>query len=122
MELNAFSWATLRNVQVWKHIEAIMQTLDTLNFYDAAENSTKLDKEFRYVKNYCSETKIKRWNDANVPIPKRWIEIFRYLENEICEYKQMAKMVEIILCRSTASVERDFTAINKNGGKNEIKN
>lgn len=115
MELKAFSWATLRNVPVWKDIEAIMQKLDTLNLYDAAENSTKLHKEFGYVKNYCSETKIKQWKDDKVPIPKRWVEIFSHLETETCEYKEMAKMVEYILCLpgSTASVERVFAAMNK---------
>ena len=45
----------------------------------------------------------------------RWVEIFKHLDDQSCDYKEMAKIIEYILCLpgSTASVERVFAEMNK---------
>lgn len=115
MESKIYSWAMLRKVPVWNDVQLVMNKLNDLKLYDANENSTNLHKEFGYVKNYCSDAKIKKWKDENVPISKRWVGIFTHLNTENCNYKEMAAIVEYILCLpgSTASVERVFASMNK---------
>lgn len=115
MELKIYSWAMLRKLPIWNDVHLVMGKLNDLKLYDANENSTNLHKEFGYVKNYCSDAKIKKWKDENIPISKRWVEIFTHLDTQNCNYEEMAAIVEYILCLpgSTASVERTFASMNK---------
>lgn len=115
MELKIYSWVMLRKAPVWKEVEMVMNKLNDSKLYAANKNSAKLHKEFGYVKNFCSEAKIKKWKDENVTISKRWVEIFTHLETENCDYEEMAAIVEYVLCLpgSTASVERVFASMNK---------
>lgn len=115
MELHMYSWAALRKIPVWKDVESAMQKLEKKKLYDAKENAVKLHRQFGFVKNYCSESKMKQWNDAKVSIPNRWVELFRHLERENCDFDEMAAIIEYILCMpgSTASVERVFSGMNK---------
>lgn len=110
-----YSWAVLRKVPLWKDVEDTMIKLDTKKLYDAKENAVKLHRQFGYVKTYCSESKIKQWNDEKIPITNRWVEIFSHLERENCDFDEMAAIIEYILCMpgSTASVERVFSGMNK---------
>lgn len=96
-----------------------MQKLDAQKLYDANENAMKLHKELGYVKNYCSESKIKQWKDGKVTTTNRWVEVFSHLDAESCDYKEFAKIIEYILCMpgSTGSVERVFAAMNKSWTK-----
>lgn len=92
-----------------------MSQLNEKQLYDANENSAQLHKEFCYVKNYCSDSKIKQWIEKKVSMTERWVEIFKHLDDQSCDYKEMAKIIEYILCLpgSTASVERVFAEMNK---------
>lgn len=92
-----------------------MKTLNNLRLYDANENATKLHGQFRYVKNYCTDDKIRKWRNDNTSITNRWVEVFNHLQAENCEYYEIAKLIEYILCLpgTTASVERVFAAMNK---------
>lgn len=115
LELKKYSWVTLRQIPTWKNVEEVMIQFDEQSLYNANENSVQLHTEFCYLKNYCSESKIKQWKDQKVSITKRWVEIFKHLDNQSCDYKEIAKIVEFILCLpgSTAPVERVFSAMNK---------
>ena len=88
----------LRKAPVWKDVKIVMNKLNDSKLYDANVNSSKMHTEFGYVKTYCSEAKIKHWKDENLPISKRWVEIFTHVENENCAYKEMAAIVEYFLC------------------------
>lgn len=84
MELKIYSWEMLRKAPVWKDVEIMLNKLNDLKLYNAVENSSKVHKEFGYVKTYCSDAKIKHRKDENFPISKRWIELFTHLETENC--------------------------------------
>lgn len=92
-----------------------MNTLSEYNLYNANENAVNLHTQFRYIKNYCTSDKIMQWREGNVSIVDRWVEIFIHLNKADCEFKEMATIVEYILCLpgTSASVERIFSAVNK---------
>lgn len=115
MELKMYSWALLRQPLDWKNVAASTKHLHAFELYDRKENSAQLHEEFGYVKSFCTETKIAQWRNEKVSMPKRWVEIVSHLQAQDCEYKEMAAIVEYILCLpgSTASVERVFAAMNK---------
>lgn len=114
-QLKIFAWAMLTRAPTWKEVEVVMAKLNDLDLYDANENATKLHGQFRYVKNYCTDDKIKQWRNDKVSIPNRWVEVFSHLQAENCEHNEIAKLIEYILCLpgTTASVERVFSAMNK---------
>lgn len=113
--LQIFAWAMLKETPTWKDVEAVMNKLSEFDLYDANENAPNLHTQFRYVKNYCTSDKIKQWKDGNVSIANRWVELFNHLNKVDCEYKEIATLVEYILCLpgTTASVERVFSAVIK---------
>lgn len=113
--LKKFTWAALKKPPVWQNVEAVMNILSENNLYDAFGNATKLHTQFCYIKNYCAEDKIKKWNDDKASTVNRWVEIFEHFHNENCEYAEIATVIEYILCLpgTTASVERIFSAANK---------
>lgn len=115
LELKKYSWVILRQIPSWKNLEEIMSQLNEKSLYDANKNSAQLHKEFCYVKNYCSDNKIKQWNEQKLSITERWVEIFKHLDAQSCDYKEMAKIIEYVLCLpgSTAPVERVFAEMNK---------
>lgn len=92
-----------------------MLKLQDDKLYDADKNATKLHTQFRYVKNYCTDEKIAQWKKDHVSTANRWVEIFKHLDKNDCEYTEMAKIIEYILCLpgTTASVERIFADVNK---------
>lgn len=114
-QLKIFAWAMLTKTPKWKEVEVVMTTLKDLNLYDANENAAKLHGQYRYIMNYCTDDKIKKWRESKVSIQNRWVEIFKHLEAENCEHKEIAMLVEYILCLpgTTASVERVFSAMTK---------
>lgn len=115
MELDCISWAALRKTPTWTDIEAVMKRLSKQNLYDANDtNAKQLHKEFGFVKNYCGEAKIKQWNADKVEVSTRWVEIFQHLDSESCDYEEITKIAEFVLCLpgSTASVERVFSNVN----------
>lgn len=115
LELKKYSWASLRQIPAWKDIEEAMTQLNSQSMYDADTNAAQLHKEYGYVKSYCTDSKIKYWNDEKISGTQRWVEIFKHLDKESCDYKEIAKIIEYILCLpgSTAPVERVFSAMNK---------
>lgn len=83
--------------------------------FKSADCATKIFRTcFKMKKFSCSKTKCQAIV-LNVPISMRWVEIFTHLETENCDYKEMATIVEYILCLpgSTASVKRVFACMNK---------
>lgn len=114
-QLKIFAWAMLTKTPRWKEVQVVMTTLEDLNLYDANENAAKLHCQYRYIRNYCTDDKIEMWKNNKVPIQNRWVEIFKHLQAENCEYKEIAMLVEYILCLpgTTASVERVFSAMAK---------
>lgn len=97
-ELKMFGWATLEIPPEWKQVEAMMTKLNERKLYDAEESAAKLHMQFGFVKNYCTEVKIKEWRDGNIATAARWVDIFKHLIRVGCEFKEMAKMVEYVLC------------------------
>lgn len=92
-----------------------MKTLNDRKLFDAEENAAKLHIQYGFIKNYCTEAKIKEWRDGNVSTVNRWVEVFKHLNVQDCEYKEMAKLLEYVLCLpgTAASVERVFSGMNK---------
>lgn len=92
-----------------------MNKLSEVNLYNANENAADLHTQFRHVKNYCTSLKITQWKDGHVSIVNRWVEIFNHLNGLDYEYKEMATIIEYILCLpgTSASVERIFSVVNK---------
>lgn len=82
--------------------------------FACSQTKCQLHKEFGFVKNYCGEAKIKQWNEDKVEFSTRWVEIFQHLDSESCDYQEIAKIAEFVLCLpgSTASVERVFSHVN----------
>ena len=114
-ELKIFTWAMLTKAPTWKEVETVMLKLKSLNLYDADANAVKIHNQYGYIKNYCTDDKIEQWKNDEIPMLKRWVEIFNHLNAKNCEYTEIAKMVEYILCLpgTTASVERVFSAMTK---------
>lgn len=65
--------------------------------YDAKANAAYLHRQFGHVKNYCSDDKIKQWINEKIPIAQRWVEAFKHLKSNDCEFKEMATVVEYIV-------------------------
>lgn len=92
-----------------------MNRLSDQKLYDAQKNAIPLHKQFGYVQNYCTEEKIGEWREKSVSVADRWVEIFKHLLIQSCDYKEIAKMIEYVLSlpATSASVERVFSAMNK---------
>lgn len=113
-ELKLYAWATLRRTPQWKNVEAVMNQLGEKKLFDAAKNAAHLHTQFGFVKNYCTDAKVNQWHDEHVSTPNRWVEIFSHLAAEHCDYGEISKVVEYILCLpgTTATVERLFSNVN----------
>lgn len=113
--MKLYAWAMLMRVPTWQDIEAVMNNLSENKLFDASEKATKVHAQFRLVKIYCTDEKIKDWKNRHIPTVDRWVEIFRNLDSEDREYGEIATVVEYILCLpgTSASVERVFSAVNK---------
>lgn len=114
-ELKMFYWVTSELSPQWKDVEAAMNRLSDQKLYDAQTNATTLYKQLGYVKNYCTEQKIAEWREKSVSVVDRWLESFNHLLDQSCEYKEIARMIEYVMClpATSASVERVFSAMNK---------
>lgn len=114
-ELQMFAWVNLKFKPQWNSVEAAMTRLSEKKLYDAEVNACELHKQFGYVKNYCTEDKIKQWRETKTTVTSRWVEIFCHLRAEDCEFKDVAEIVEYVLClpATSASVERVFSAMNR---------
>lgn len=114
-ELKAFAWVALKVPLQWNSVETLMSRLNEQKLYNAQENAVNLHTQFSFVKNYCTEAKITQWRCEKVAIVSRWVEIFGHLNVQGCEYKEMATLIEYVLCLpgTTASVERLFSAMNR---------
>lgn len=117
--LSDFYWITLKKVPTWKDVENVMMKLREDGLYDADKNAGKLHDQFTYVKIYCTDDKIKQWKTDQVTTTGRWTEMFNHFENNDCEYTEIAKIVEYVLCLpgTTASVERVFSSVGRNWTK-----
>lgn len=106
---------TLREPPTWKIVNEVVSHLSNQSLYDADENASQVHKEFGFVKAYCSEGKIREWNEQKLSVTKRWVEVFQHLDKKGVEYKEIAKIVEYILCLpgSSAPVERVFSSMNR---------
>lgn len=113
--MEVFSFAALNKVPVWKEVEAAMVFLNEMNRLDSNEHASKVHEQFCHVRNYCSDEIIKTWNDDDIPIEKRWVEIFNHLNNAHIEFETFAMLIEYILVLpgTSAIVERIFSAMNK---------
>lgn len=78
-------------------------------------NACELHDQFGYVKTYCTDDKIKQWRETKTTVTSRWVEIFCHSRAVDCEFKDVAKIVEYVLClpATSASVERVFSAVNR---------
>lgn len=114
-QLEVFSFAALNKVPVWKEIEAAMLTLKEGNLLDANKYATNIHEQFCHIKNYCSGEIIKKWNEKNISIEARWVEIFNHFNDEHIEFEAFAIIIEYILSLpgTTAVVERIFSEMKK---------
>lgn len=104
----------LNKTPTWKEFEAGMLKMDQMNLIDANKQASILHSQFSNIKTYCSEDTIRKWNEKS-SVEDRWNEIFTHFSNEKIEFKEIAQVIEFILCLpgTTAPVERIFSAMNK---------
>lgn len=72
-----------------------MLKLSDDGLYDADNNATKLHAQFIYVKNYCTDDKIKQWKKDKVSMLNRWTEYLTILKRMIANMQKLRKLLNI---------------------------
>lgn len=105
-----FSWAVLEQTPDWATIKNSLRIIGDLGSFDVSANSSAIFEQFGYVKNYCSNDKLKEWRTNKVKTDMRWVEIFSHMEAHHIPFAEFATMIEFILCLAGTSspVERVF--------------
>lgn len=111
-QFSSFSWLNLKQCYSWNDVSKSSGPVNELNFMKIDDN--ELYDDYVRVKQYCSNEKIQSWNDTDVPIDKRWIEIFNHLKSKHVPCSTIKKFVELILCfpGTNAPTERVFSLVN----------
>lgn len=67
-----------------------------------------------YVRKYVTDSKISEWEENDVAVDQRWVEMFKHFKNEHVPYNESKKIVEYALCLpgTNAVTERIFSLIN----------
>lgn len=105
-----FKWVLLRKMPEWKEIQ------DSLNeelITQTKINESHLFDQWVLIK-VIVENKLQTWNEGNVIISERWVQIFAQMSENGQDFQQFSNIVEYILCLpgSTAPVERIFSIMN----------
>lgn len=81
--------------------------------------SSKVFKQFGYMKNYCSQDKLSHWNANKVAAEARWVEMFKHLHDKSIPFREFSSIIEYVLCfpGTSAPVERLLAMLIKYGQK-----
>lgn len=114
-ELEVFGFALLNKTPTWKELEATLLKLTQINAFNDDDVASKLHNQFSHVKIFCSKQIIRTWNEMKIPVEDRWNQIFKHFDMENIDFKEMAQVIEFILCLpgTNSSVERVFSEMNK---------
>lgn len=110
-----FAWVDLRSITDWTTVKKSFKILAEKTSFDFDAQSSAVFDQFVFVKNYCANEKINKWNANNVSTEARWVEMFKYFESKHVPFNQFSAIVEYVLCfpGSSAPVERLFAKANK---------
>lgn len=115
-ELAIHEWAALIKTPSWQDINGSARKMNSIGVYDTIQNDfeAKLHNQTGFLIDYCTAEKILDWREKNVPIPERWVEIFKHFHATHCGYDELSVIAEYILCLpgTNCSVERLFSATN----------
>ncbi|XP_055524117.1 uncharacterized protein LOC129717880 isoform X1 [Wyeomyia smithii] len=112
-------WVNFRDTLDWQSIqtsfEYISKFTNSHGSADADKQEAELFEEVSYAKKYANEEKIISWNDSNVEVEERWVELFMHLESNNIPFNNLKKIVEFALCLpgTNAVTERIFSVVNK---------
>lgn len=86
-----------------------------MNVFSDDDLASKLHSQLSHVKIFCSELIIRTWNEKKISVEDRQNQIFKHFDVENIDFKEMAQIIEFILCLpgTNSSVERVFSEMNK---------
>lgn len=113
-EINIFDWVLLRSQTSWEDVQKCVAFVNGI-FPDKI-NDNELFDEISYIQRYVTAEKINEWStpSAQVPVEKRWMEIFQHFANHYVPCDNVKLMAEFTLCLpgTNAPTERVFSLIN----------
>lgn len=109
-----FSWISLVTFPEWKQVRPSFDFLAEKTTFDMDSQSADVFKQFGFIKKYCSEQKIKDWNENKVLAEDRWVEIFKHMESQLVPFTAFSAIIEYVFSfpGTSAPVERLFSEIN----------
>lgn len=114
-EFQKFSWIELLKFPDWNTIKSSIDVMTSKTSFDSAANSSKIFQQFGLIKNFCTDDKLSEWKTNKMSTEKRWVEIFKHLDQHQLPYVEFSHLTEFILCLpgTSAPVERVFATANK---------
>lgn len=111
--VKVFSWLLLKTCPKWENVQNSYKFISE-KFTGIESYETTLFDELCYVKQYAKEQKINEWNLKKVNVDLRWVEIFKYFDEENIPFQNILKVVEYALCLpgTNAATERIFSLVN----------
>ena len=112
-EMQNFNWILLQELIRWTVVKEthtfILERRPNLHIDDNA-----LFDEITLLKNIVTMKKINEWNDSEIGVDCRWVEIFDHFKSKSLSYKNISQIVEFFLSLpgSNAPTERIFSLMN----------
>lgn len=113
-ELDIFNWADLNKVPAWEEVQGALDTLIEKGYLDS-DKDTEVFDEFSLISKYVTSQKVTEWNNGNISMESRWVEVFKHFQSNQLKHEQFSILIEYILCLpgTNAAVERVFSLMNK---------
>ena len=110
-----FSWMNLRGTITWDMFERSLEDLIKIckpAGYDIDDNA--LFDEMTCVCNFVSREKVEQWNENNVAVDSRWVQIFNDLQEREIIIPNLKMILQFLLAipGTNAPVERVFSLMN----------
>lgn len=92
-QLLDFDWVNLNECPTWDNVNRTAHYLIEKGLFSEDKHQTLFNR-FDYLKNYCTEEKIKEWKKTSVE--ERWVDFFTYM-NDVCECESIELLVSYAL-------------------------
>lgn len=112
-EINCFEWTELKNVPEWNAVQSCISFMSE-RFPTHIIDENLLFDEVTYLKKYVTDEKITGWDNRNVPLELKWLEVFNFFKEQHIPFRNILKAVEFSLCLpgTNAPTERTFSVMN----------
>ncbi|PSN46048.1 hypothetical protein C0J52_07692 [Blattella germanica] len=105
-------WVRLHSLIEW---DTVQNSLNYINTCTGKQiNDSYLFNEVANVRAYASSDKIQEWNNVNMRVHLRWVEIFKHFKEKCIPFSHICNVVEFSLSlpASNAPTERVFSITN----------